>query len=70
MSMRGLVVALLCGLLGLGLGVVVAYAAQPPESQSDDAHPMSGSPSVPTNIPTNVPKTGTMEPNRAPPTKP
>ena len=55
MSMRGLVVALLCGLLGLGLGVVVAYAAQPPESQSDDAHPMSGSPSVPTNIPTVVP---------------
>ena len=52
MSMRGLVVALLCGLLGIGLGVVVAYAAQPSVSDSGDPYPISAvSPSVPIDEP-------------------
>lgn len=56
MSVRGLVVALLCGVLGLGLGAVVAYAAQPGASVSGVAHPMSAvSPSVPIDQPTREP---------------
>ena len=48
MSRRGLLVALLCGVLGVGLGMIVAYAGQPRTSYSDDTHPMSAvSPSVP-----------------------
>jgi hypothetical protein len=58
MSMRGLVVALLCGVLGLGLGAVVAFASQPHESRSNDAHPMSAvSPSVPIDERPKPPKT-------------
>lgn len=58
MSMRGLVVALLCGLLGLGLGGLAAYAAQPHVSRSGDAQPMSAvSPSVPIDEPPKPPKT-------------
>jgi hypothetical protein len=53
MSMRGLVVALLCGALGLGIGVVVAQAAQPGSHQGGDARPIAAvSPSVPTEVPT------------------
>jgi uncharacterized membrane protein len=56
MSVRGLVVALLCGVLGLGLGAVVAYAARPGTSVSGDAHPMSAvSPSVPIDAPSHSP---------------
>jgi hypothetical protein len=56
MSRRGLVVALLCGVLGVGLGVIVAYAAQPHTAYSDDTHPMSAvSPSVPIDEPTHKP---------------
>lgn len=48
MSRRGLLVALLCGVLGILLGMVVAFASQPHTSYSNDAHPMSAvSPSVP-----------------------
>jgi len=50
------VIALLCGVLGVGLGAIVAYAAQPRTSYSDDAHPMSAlSPSVPIDEPTHKP---------------
>jgi hypothetical protein len=46
--MRGLVVALLCGLLGLGGGALVAYAVQPRSTDLGSPHPLSGvSPSVP-----------------------
>jgi hypothetical protein len=52
MSMRGLVVALLCGLLGLGGGALVAYAVQPRPTYGDLASPVPGvSPSLPTNPP-------------------
>jgi hypothetical protein len=48
MSMRGLVVALLCGVLGLGIGIGVAYLAQPQVSKANSADPVTGiSPSVP-----------------------
>jgi hypothetical protein len=48
MSMRGLVVALLCGMLGLGLGALVAYAARPATSRAGTADPITAvSPSVP-----------------------
>jgi len=56
MSIRGLVVALLCGVLGLGLGSVVAYAVQPHAADSGDALPMSEvSPRVPKYEPTHKP---------------
>jgi len=49
------VVALLCGVLGVGLGMVVAYAAQPHTSYSHDTHPMSAvSPSAPIDEPSPV----------------
>lgn len=52
MSMRGLVVALLCGALGIGIGVVVANAAQPAAHVSGDARPVTAvSPSVPVDAP-------------------
>src|SRR5262245_22355676 len=52
MSRRGRMIALLCGVLGLGLGAIVAYAAQPHTAFSDDAHPMSAvSPSLPIDEP-------------------
>lgn len=58
MSRRGLLVALLCGVLGVGLGMVVAYAAQPRTSYSQDAHPMSAvSPSVPISVRSTPPIT-------------
>jgi hypothetical protein len=48
MSLRGLVVAVLCGVLGVGIGVGVAYVAQPTPSHGALATPMVGvSPSVP-----------------------
>ena len=53
MSMRGLAVALLCGVLGLGLGAIVAFSAQPSESHTPTAAPIGAvSPSVPINEPT------------------
>ena len=53
MSIRGLVVALLCGLLGLGGGALVAYAVQPHPASAGTATPVKGvSPSVPTDVPT------------------
>jgi hypothetical protein len=52
MSMRGLVVALLCGVLGIGVGVVVARAGQAGASVSGDARPVRAvSPSVPVDEP-------------------
>ncbi len=58
MSRRGLLVALLCGVLGLGLGMIAAYAAQPSSSTGGSANPISGvSPSVPIDEPPKPPKT-------------
>jgi hypothetical protein len=58
MSMRGLVVALLCGVLGLGLGAVASFSAQPRASVSGDANPISAvSPSVPIDAPPPPPET-------------
>src|SRR5215204_5426432 len=52
MSARGLVVALLCGVLGLALGMIAAYAAQPARSTGGTATPISAvSPSVPIDVP-------------------
>src|SRR3982751_5549671 len=52
MSTRGLVVALLCGVLGLGLGMIAAYAAQPAPYTGGTANPISAvSPSVPIDVP-------------------
>ena len=52
MSIRGLIVAVLCGLLGLGGGVLVAYLAQPHAADAGTAAPLTGvSPSVPTYSP-------------------
>jgi hypothetical protein len=51
MSRRGLLVALLCGVLGLGLGMIAAYAAQPESSTGGVANPVSAvSPSVPIDL--------------------
>jgi hypothetical protein len=51
MSVRGLVVALLCGLLGLAGGAAVAYAVQPRTSYSDTASPVPAvSPSLPVDV--------------------
>jgi hypothetical protein len=51
MSRRGLLVALLCGVLGLGLGMIAAYAAQPASSTGTSATPISAvSPSVPIDV--------------------
>jgi hypothetical protein len=56
MSMRGLVVALLCGVLGVGHGIVVAHAAQPGMSTGAGAHPVAAvSPSVPIDKPSHSP---------------
>ena len=58
MSRRGLLVALFCGVLGLGLGMIAAYAAQPSSSTGGSANPISGvSPSVPIDEPPKPPKT-------------
>jgi hypothetical protein len=59
MSMRGLVVALLCGLLGIGGGALVAYAVQPHTHDAGSPRPVAAvSPSVPidvTSSPTHAP---------------
>jgi hypothetical protein len=56
MSMRGLVVALLCGLLGLGGGALVAYVAQPHPADAGTARPLQAfSPSVPVDVPSVKP---------------
>jgi hypothetical protein len=48
MSRRGLVAALLAGVLGIGLGMIAAFAATPPTSSGGAATPISAvSPSVP-----------------------
>jgi hypothetical protein len=48
MSKRGLLVALLCGVVGIGLGIVVAYASQPSQSDTGAAVPIGAvSPSMP-----------------------
>jgi hypothetical protein len=53
MSMRGLVVALLCGVLGLGGGALLAYAVQPRPADAGAATPVHAvSPSVPSDVPT------------------
>jgi hypothetical protein len=58
MSRRGLLVALLCGVLGLGLGMIAAYAAEPSSSTGGTANPISAvSPSVPIDEPPKPPKT-------------
>jgi hypothetical protein len=55
MSRRGLLVALLCGVLGVGLGAIVAYSAQPSPSTASTAGPISAvSPSVPIDEPPPV----------------
>ena len=53
MSVRGLVVALLCGLLGLAGGAAMAYAVSPhPTDLKSAASPVpAASPSVPTQVP-------------------
>jgi hypothetical protein len=52
MSRRGLLVALLCGVLGLGLGMIAAYAAQPSTATGGTANPISAeSPSLPIDVP-------------------
>ncbi|MGA8246964.1 MAG: hypothetical protein WB797_08670 [Nocardioides sp.] len=57
MSVRGLVVALLCGLVGLGGGALVSYAVQPhPTTSAASALPVPAySPSVPIDVPTESP---------------
>jgi hypothetical protein len=53
MSVRGLVVALLCGLLGIGGGIAVAYAVGPHSAHlRSAASPVpASSPSVPIDVP-------------------
>jgi hypothetical protein len=54
MSWRGVVVALLCGLIGLGGGAVVAYAVQPHAHESGSPRPVRAvSPSVPVDLPSS-----------------
>jgi hypothetical protein len=56
MSRRGLVVALLCGLVGIVGGLGVAYAVQPRPTYGNLASPVNAvSPSVPTYLPTEPP---------------
>src|SRR5690242_3617954 len=51
MGVRGLAVALLCGLLGLAGGAAVAYVAQPHTSYSAAATPIPAvSPSLPIDV--------------------
>src|SRR5580765_4180777 len=54
MGVRGLVVALLCGLIGLGGGALVSYAVQPhPTTSQTSVTPVPAfSPSIPLDIPT------------------
>jgi hypothetical protein len=55
--MRGLLVALLCGLVGLGGGALVSYAVQPhPTTSQASVIPVPAfSPSVPIDVPTESP---------------
>jgi hypothetical protein len=54
MSLRGLVVALLCGLLGLGGGALVAYVVQPHTQDVGSPRPVGAvSPSVPIDVRTS-----------------
>jgi hypothetical protein len=56
MSVRGLVVALLCGVLGLAAGAAVAYAVQPGTTTVASPRPIAAeSPSVPIDTPTHEP---------------
>jgi hypothetical protein len=56
MSVRGLVVALLCGVVGLGVGAVVAYVASPGVSNAGTPAPIPAvSPSVPIDATTLSP---------------
>lgn len=56
MGVRGLVVALLCGLLGLAGGAAVAYTVQPRTSYSETASPVpAASPSLPIDVKTVKP---------------
>jgi hypothetical protein len=51
MSLRGLVVALLCGLLGLGGGALVAHVVQPGSHDAGSPRPVAAvSPSVPIDV--------------------
>jgi hypothetical protein len=51
MSWRGVVVALLCGLFGLGGGALAAYAVQPHTSDAGSPRPLAAvSPSVPIDV--------------------
>jgi hypothetical protein len=57
MRLRGLVVALLCGLVGLGGGALVSYAVEPhPTTSHASVTPVPAfSPSVPIDVPTVIP---------------
>lgn len=56
MSLRGLVVALLCGLLGLGGGALVAYLVRQQPTIGGLADPVPAvSPSIPVDLPTESP---------------
>jgi hypothetical protein len=56
LSWRSLAVAVLCGLLGLAGGAVVAYAVQPRPSSAGTADPVPAlSPSVPVDVPSQAP---------------
>lgn len=56
MSRRGLLVALLCGLVGLGGGMLLAWLVQPRPAAGGLAAPVPAvSPSVPVDLPTGSP---------------
>ncbi len=58
MSRRGLLAALLSGVIGIGLGMIAAFAAQPSTATGGAANPISAvSPSVPIDEPPPPPKT-------------
>jgi hypothetical protein len=56
MSVRGLVVALLCGALGLGIGALVGRVTEPRTTEAGAAFPIGAvSPSVPSDPPSTIP---------------
>lgn len=56
MSIRGLLVALLCGLIGLGGGALAAYVVQPGVAVGGTPDPLAAySPSIPVDPPTQRP---------------
>ena len=67
MSRRGLVAALLCGLIGLGLGAVVAYAAQPATTDGGTPQPMAA---VSPEPPDRRPDSGALPPRHPLPAAP